>query len=174
MIPVGHSCGRASAATPSAGKQDSAGRRTRARREGQVPGARPLMSIGDVSWGARSDPATGPRRRGAELLNWIIGRIGGSAAGLTPSGQASPERGQVGRAHPTRHSRPPHNLRTCRDQRIHADVRTCGPGRVRIASGENDNHFAGCASLTDMCKRGGNIVEREGAVDVDPDVPGNA
>jgi hypothetical protein len=34
------------------------------------------MSIGDVSWGAPSDPATGPRRRGAELLNGIIGRIG--------------------------------------------------------------------------------------------------
>ena len=77
----GHSCGRASAATPSAGKQDSAGRRTRARRKGQVPGARPLMSTGDVSWGARSDPATGPRRRGAELLNGIIGRIGGSQRG---------------------------------------------------------------------------------------------
>ena len=49
-----------------------------------------------------------------------------------------------------------------------------GPGRVRIASGEDDNHFAGCASLTDMSKRGGNLVEREGAVDVDPDLPGNA
>ena len=46
--------------------------------------------------------------------------------------------------------------------------------RVRIASGEDDNHFAGCASLTDMSKRGGNLVEREGAVDVDPDLPGNA
>lgn len=44
----------------------------------------------------------------------------------------------------------------------------------QIASGEDDNHFAGCASLTDMSKRGGNLVEREGAVDVDPDVPGNA
>jgi hypothetical protein len=53
-------------------------------------------------------------------------------------------------------------------------VRTCRPGRVRIASGEDDNHFAGCASLTDMSKRGGNLVEREGTVDVDPDVPGNA
>jgi hypothetical protein len=57
---------------------------------------------------------------------------------------------------------------------LNADVRTCGPGPVRIASGEDDNHFAGCASLTDMSKRGGNLVEREGAVDVDPDVPGNA
>jgi hypothetical protein len=43
-----------------------------------------------------------------------------------------------------------------------------------MASGEDDNHFVGCASLTDMSKRGGNLVEREGAVDVDPDVPGSA
>ena len=62
----------------------------------------------------------------------------------------------------------------CRDQRTYVDVWTCGPGRVRIASGEDDNYFAGCASLTDMSKRGGNFVEREGVVDVDPDVPGNA
>ena len=53
-------------------------------------------------------------------------------------------------------------------------MRICGPGRVRIASGEDNNHFAGCASLTDLSKRGGNLVEREGAVDVDPDVSGNA
>jgi hypothetical protein len=66
------------------------------------------------------------------------------------------------------------NFRTCRDQRPHAEVRTCGPGRVRIASGEDDNHFAGCASLTDLSKRGGNLIERERAVDVNPDVPGNA
>jgi hypothetical protein len=49
-----------------------------------------------------------------------------------------------------------------------------GPGRARIASGGDDNHFAGCASLTDMSKCGGNLVEREGAVDVDLDVPCNA
>jgi hypothetical protein len=53
-------------------------------------------------------------------------------------------------------------------------MRMCGPGRVRIASGGDDNHFAGYASLTDVSKRGRNLVEREGAVDVDPDVPGNA
>ena len=34
------------------------------------------MSTGDVSWGARPDPATGPRRRRAELLNGSIGGIG--------------------------------------------------------------------------------------------------
>ena len=66
------------------------------------------------------------------------------------------------------------NFGTCRDQRTHADMWTCRPGRVRIASGEDNDHFAGCASLTDMGKRGGNLVEREDAVDVDPDFPGNA
>ena len=98
----------------------------------------------------------------------------GARSGVDAVRASFPERGQVGRAHPTRHSRLPHNLRTCRDQRTHADVRTCGPRRVRIASGEDDNDFAGCASLTDMSKRGGNLVERERPVDVDPDVPGHA
>jgi hypothetical protein len=49
-----------------------------------------------------------------------------------------------------------------------------GPGRVRIASGRADDHLAECASLTDMRKRGGNLVESEGTVDVDPYLPGNA
>jgi hypothetical protein len=65
------------------------------------------------------------------------------------------------------------NFGTCRISALML-MRMCGPGRVRIASGGDDNHFAGYASLTDVSKRGRNLVEREGAVDVDPDVPGNA
>src|SRR4029453_4003545 len=47
-------------------------------------------------------------------------------------------------------------------------------GRVQSGSGEDHNHFAGGASLTDMSKRGGNLVECERAVDGDLDVPGGA
>lgn len=65
------------------------------------------------------------------------------------------------------------NFGTCRISALML-MRMCGHGRVRIASGEDDNHFARCAALTDMSKRGGNLVEREGTVDVDPDLPGNA
>lgn len=65
------------------------------------------------------------------------------------------------------------NFGTCRINALML-MRMCGHGRVRIASGEDDNHFARCAALTDMSKRGGNLVEREGTVDVDPDLPGNA
>ena len=49
-----------------------------------------------------------------------------------------------------------------------------GPGRVRIASGEVDNHFAEGASLADVSKRCWNLFEREGAVDMDPYFPGDA
>jgi hypothetical protein len=49
-----------------------------------------------------------------------------------------------------------------------------GHGRVRIASGLVDNHFAEGASLADVSKRCGNLFEREGAVDVDPYFPGDA
>jgi hypothetical protein len=34
--------------------------------------------------------------------------------------------------------------------------------------GRRDNNFAEGASFTDVCKCGGNLVEGEGAVDVDP------
>ena len=44
----------------------------------------------------------------------------------------------------------------------------------QFALGGNDNHLAKCPTLTDMSKRGGDLVESEGAVDVNPDVAGDA
>jgi hypothetical protein len=47
------------------------------------------------------------------------------------------------------------------------------PGRNRLGGSDHDS-LAESSSLTDMGKRGGNLVEPEGAVDVDVDLPRGA
>jgi hypothetical protein len=46
--------------------------------------------------------------------------------------------------------------------------------RLRTALGRNDNHLSERTPLADASKRSGDLVERDGPIDVDPDLPGDA
>ena len=79
MIQWGHFCGRASAATPSADKQDSAGRRTRARRQGHVRrGRRAWAQVhqAELRSVAQAVP-TGPLRAAASFCDGLVAAAAG-------------------------------------------------------------------------------------------------
>ena len=117
----------------------------------------------------RCNPGLGLTRLGRAL------RPDGSVAGASTSPMAPPAElaelnGQRQRRDPKRPRSPA--IRSVRPMSGSRGGR--GPDVFRIALGGDDDDLPESASFTDTSEGGGNLVEREGAVDVDLHLPGDA